>query len=474
MKGLVALLVVATVASCAPALPAVPKNPAPALPSTFGGASEESAARIPWRELFTEPALAALISEALSHNTDLEIALQRIELARASVFGASGARLPTVALSVGAGVRRFGDYTMDGAGNAATEIRPGERVPENYTELSLGLQATWEIDLWKRYGALSGAARARYLASVEGANLVVTTLVAQVATDYMQLVAFDRTRDILAQSIERQEEALSMMRVEKSAGRANELAVKQFEGQLFVSRVLLARATQERDAQENELDAVVGRPPQPITRAATALDAEAAPLSAGLPAELLANRPDVRAAEQELAASQFDVRSARAAFYPHVQISAGIGYAAFDPRFLFRTPASIVYNLAAGLIAPLVNRRGIESAFAAASALQKAALFRYQGVVLKGVAEVATALGAVTSTNEIVQHQESRRDAMAGSVDVADALFRAGKATYLEVLLAQQNTRDAELELVTARRDHQLARIQLYRALGGGWRSSSR
>ena len=182
------------------------------------------------------------------------------------------------------------------------------------------------------------------------------------------------------------------------------------------------------------------------------------------------NRPDIRAAELAVAAARLDVKAARAAFYPHLRISAELGYEAFDPRFLLRTPASLVASVVGGLVAPLVNRRGITGAYRAASATQVEAMVRYQGTVLRGFLDVATGLSAMQQSEEIVRHRQERKDALADTVDAANELFRAGKATYLEVLLAQQKTLEAELNLIDAMRDHHLVAIRLYKALGGGWR----
>src|SRR5690606_19711925 len=187
--------------------------------------------------------------------------------------------------------------------------------------------------------------------------------------------------------------------------------------------------------------------------------------------DLLRNRPDIRRAELEVRAADCDLSAARAAFFPRFQISASAGYQAFEPRYLFSTPESIAYSAIGGLIAPLVNRSAIEADFAAARrAAQIEAMVQYQQAILSGFAEGASGLARVERSAEAVAFRRAQHDATRGTVDAADTLYRAGKATYFEVLMAQQNTLAAELELIQAAKLQRQASVALYRALGGGWR----
>ena len=475
MKATPRTLLALVLAACAPPAANVDVRHV-ALPASLGVAGPgPSIAAIDWRAFFADEALNALVDEALAGNLDLRIALQRIEIARAGVRASTGALLPEVSAYAGGSVTRHGRFTPEGAGNASTEITPGRRTPNPVAELSVGLQASWEADIWGRLRSLRGAARAQYLASVEGANLVITNLVAEVASAYYEVLALDHARDVLRETHARQTQALEMIRAQKEAGRTNELAVQQFEAQVASTRAMDAETLQQTREVERRLNVLLGQMPQPITRSREGLQREAAStLAAGVPSDLLRNRPDIRAAELRVEASRLDLAAARAAFYPSLSITGDVGYRAFDPRFLLSTPASLVASLAGGLIAPLVNRRGIEAAFAAAQATQVQAMYEYQSVVVVSFAEVATGLSALEQTAQIVAHRKARKLAVAGAAETADALFRAGKASYLEVLLAQQNTLEAELELIEARRDQHLASVRVYKALGGGWRGQLR
>ena len=467
------VLLAATLLACAPPASNVKVRAVP-LPAAFErGAAAQSAAAIDWRAFFADDNLAALIAGALAGNLDLQIVLQRIEIARADVRASKGALLPRVSAIGGASLTRYGRYTTDGAGNASTEIAPGRLTPNPVADLTLGLQASWEVDLWGRLGNMRGAARARYLATIEGANLVITNLVAEVAIAYYGLLALDHVRDLLRETIARQTQAVDMIRAQKEAGRTNELAVQQFEAQVASTHAMDAVAVQETRELEIRLNVLLGRLPSPIPRVKEDLLRDVATtLAAGVPSDLLRHRPDVREAELQVEAARLDLAAARAAFFPSLEITADIGYRAFDPRYLVSTPASIVSSIAAGLVAPLVNRRGLEAEHEAAMAGQLQAIYHYQSAVLTSFAEVASGLSALDQAAQIVEQRERKRVAMAGTVEAADALFLAGKASYLEVLLAQQNTLEAELELIEARRDQRVASIRLYKALGGGWRGA--
>lgn len=447
---------------------AVPEN---RLPQSYGAESPgPSAAQVGWRNWLRDDVLQSLVAEALVNNQDLLIALQRVEKARAEVRATTGALLPQVGLALGAGIRKFGLYTMDGAGNASTEIRPGELVPERLPNFTVGLQSVWEMDLWGRLRSLRAAAIERYLASIDGTNLVLTSLVADLAAAYFDLLALDHLVDVLQRSAAQQAEALEVVRLQKIAGRTNELAVQQFEAQAADTRAREHDLAQRRVEAENRINVLLGRYPQRVPRGADNLFSNpAVPLSAGVPPDLLRNRPDIRAAELAVRAAKLDVKAARAAFFPTLTITAGAGYEAFRGTLLFNTPESLAYAAAAGLVAPLLNRRALEAQFIDARAEQIEAMYEYQRTVVLACTEVVNALSDIRYTEDIVADRMKQKVALEKSITTADALYRAGKATYLEVLLAQQNALQAEVELVEAFRRRRMANLVAYKALGGGW-----
>jgi outer membrane protein, multidrug efflux system len=446
--------------------------PAKPLPVAFERqAAGRSVAAMNWRAYFGDDDLNRLISSALAVSPDVHMALQRIEIARASVRQSTGALMPQVSAGAGAGVQKVGRYTTEGAGNATTEITQGQPVPTHVGDFAVGLQASWEIDAWGKLRNQRQSAVSQYLATVEGKNLIVTALIADIAAAYFELVALDHARDVLAQTVVRQQEALEVVRLQKLAGRANELAVQQFQAQLVNTKALAAENLLLTNETENRINLLRGVYPERIVRTKNALNKDvASSVSAGVPSELLESRPDIREAELLLEAAKCDLRAARAAFFPSINIGAGVGFQAFNPKFLFSTPESLVYSATVGLVAPLVNRSGIEAQFDAAKAYQIQAMYNYQKVILNAYVEVADGLSRLEGSAKLVALKKEQKAAVVETIDTADTLYRAGQASYFEVLMAQQNTLSADLELIETMKSQHLASIRVYKALGGGWR----
>jgi multidrug efflux system outer membrane protein len=442
------------------------------IPETFPNQKGTATiAGIDWRQYFADPLLVELIDTAVRNNLDLQIALQRIEMSRSSVKLANGALLPKVGLNVGGGVQKFGLYTMDGAGNASTYITPGQIVPENLTDIFLGLQASWEVDVWGKLRNQRKAAISQYLASVEGSRFVISNLVADVAIHYNELLALDNELDIIRQTLQKQQEALEVIKLQKEAGRANALAVQQFSAQLLNSEVLEKQTLQRITETENRINFLLGRYPQPIPRNKDVLfQAVPRQILAGIPSQLLENRPDIRAAEFEIEASKFDLKAAKAAFYPNFNINATLGFQAFNPEFLFQSPASLAYSLMGTLIAPLINMNALKAQFNTAKANQLTAMYNYQKTILNGYVEVANQLSNLRNLQRMHELKKQQSETLQKSVDTSKELYKSVRATYLEVLIAQQNALQANLELIDVVKQERLSTVNVYRALGGGWR----
>lgn len=426
---------------------------------------------IDWRTYFADPNLVSLIDTAVGNNLDLQIALQRIETSRSSIKLANAAMLPKVDLQIGGGVRKFGLYTMDGAGNASTEIRPGEIVPEHLPDMFVGLQSSWEVDIWGKLADQRKSATSSYMSSIEAANFVISNLVADVAIYYNELLALDHGLEIIRQTIVKEQEALEVINLQKEAGRANELAVQQFNAQLLSAQISEKSVLQQIIEVENKINYLLGRFPQPIERSKELFFTEKPPeLSTGVPSKLLENRPDIRAAENQIEASKFDLQAAKKAFYPTVNITATFGFQAFNPEFLFSTPASIAYSVFGQLMAPIINMKALEARFNTAQAAQLSAMYNYQKTILNAHVEVANQLANIKNLQDINILKKQQSDSLQQSVDISKDLYKAARATYLEILIAQQNALQANLELINFTKQQRVARINLYKALGGGWK----
>ena len=421
-----------------------------------------------WRKYFTDPGLQALTYQALDNNRDLKIALQRIEMAKAQITAARSLLAPKVSGVASAGMQRFGLYTMDGAGNSTTPIYDGRIVPRDLPDYMVGLQTSWEIDLWGKLRSKKASATARLLASVEGRNLVHTHLIAELATAYYELLALDAEIINIDETINIQRDALETVQVQKEAGAANELAVQQFEALLFNLQGMRLDTQQRIVEHEGVICSLLGDPRRPIARTKTSFLLSALPqLSASVPTDLLKNRPDVRRAEFELTAAKADVKAAKAAFLPSVSINGLLGLQAFRSNLLLNAH-SATYSALGGLVAPLVNRRAIQAEFDHANASQLEALNAYQQSIVNGYVEVHNQLAFIRLLKELQTLKSKEVQLLIESVSTAADLFRTRRATYIEVLNAQQNALKARLQLIGVTKRQFQVQANLYRALGGG------
>ncbi|MFC3563025.1 TolC family protein [Pedobacter jamesrossensis] len=441
------------------------------VPVSFNNSQDSTnIASIKWRSFFTDPNLINLIDTALKNNQELNVTLQEIEIAKNDIRAKKGELLPSVGYGVGAGLEKVGRYTSSGAGDASTDITPGKEVPEVLPDYRFGLQANWEADIWHKLRNSKKAAVTRYLSTVEGKNFVVTNLVAEVANSYYELLALDNQFDIVKKNIALQNNALELMKVQKQAMRTTELAVRKFEAEVLSSKSLEFEIQQNITETENKINFLLGRYPQPIPRDKNSFTDLLSPtIQAGLPSQLLANRPDIKQAELDLAAAKLDVKVAKAQFYPSLGISATIGYQAFNPSYLLRTPESLAYSLAGDLAGPLINRNAIKAEYLTANAKQLQAVFNYEKTILNGYVEVANQLSNITNLQKSYDLKSKQVLALTQSIDISNDLFKAARADYFEVLMTQRDALQSKLELIETKKQQLNAVVNIYHALGGGW-----
>ena len=342
------------------------------VPNSFNGVTDSvNTAKMNWHEYFTDPYLNALIDTALSNNQELNITLQELFIAQNEVRARKGEYLPFVNIGAGAGVDKVSRYTNTGASEANIPIAPGVATPEPLGDMRFGLSANWELDIWRKLRNAKKSAYYRYLATVSGKNFVVTNLIAEIANSYYELLALDNQLDIVQQNIEIQSNALKIVRMQKEAARVTELAVRRFEAQVLNTRSLQFGIQQKVVEMENHINFLVGSMPHPIPRNTEGIS-KLMPnkVQAGIPIQLLENRPDVQQAEQALTAAKLDVKVAKARFYPSFGLSAGIGLQAFNATYLLKSPESLLYSLAGDLAGPLINRNAIKAAYNTANAKQ--------------------------------------------------------------------------------------------------------
>ncbi|MES2003805.1 MAG: efflux transporter outer membrane subunit [Bacteroidota bacterium] len=470
---LITCTVTGLLAGCGvPAQLAQQERDAITLPASYQSSSDSAAAILPqWNQFFTDTNLTRLIKAGLTHNQDLQASLQRIRSAQAEILQQKGLLSPSVSAGITGSLRKFGLYTMDGAGNIVTDMQPGKLIPIHLPDYFAGIQASWELDIWQKLKNKKQAAMARYLAGIEGRNLLVTQLVSSIATAYYELLATDEMLKIIDETIQVREKALELVKVQKESAMSNELAVKQFEAQLYNLGALRWELLQQVAQTENSIHLLTGQLPVGITRVHVFFESPLhSYLKTGVPSALLQQRPDIRQAEWNLVATKAEVKAARAAFYPSVNINGSLGLQAFQPGLLLRTPESIAYGLVGGLTAPLINRSAIKSNFQKANAVQLEAYYQYQKQVLNGYIEVNTEIQRAQNLANVYNQRSKETETLLHSIDIAEILFKAGRASYLEVLVTQQNALQARLSMVDTRRKQFLTTVNLYRTLGGGWR----
>ncbi|MBN8850440.1 MAG: acriflavine resistance protein B [Sphingobacteriales bacterium 50-39] len=451
-----------------------PKQDLPATYTDSLAVDSPNIASLPPQQFFSDPYLQKLIDTALAANPDLQSALQKTEIAAASLQYTRSPLLPSLNAEIGAALRKYSDYTMDGVGNFDTNLSPDinkdQHIPNPTPDYFLGFRSSWEVDLWGKLRSRKAAALSRFLASREGYRMVTTELIAQVATLYYQLLALDRQQAILHKNAQLQANALEIVQAQKLGGRATELAVQQFQAQLLNTRSLLYTNAQQITETETQLNFLLGAYTRPIERDTSIIQLPLPQaLAAGIPSQLLLHRPDIRQAEAELLAANADIRAARAAFFPSLNLSAYTGYNAFRTALLFN-PGSIAYGLSGGLTAPIFNRKAIKADYARSIAEGRQALYTYQKAILNSFREVTNSLKGMENYQQFYELKQQEVASLNNAVSVANDLYLVGRASYLEVITAQRNVLDAELEMTNAKASIFLNAVNLYRSVGGGWR----
>jgi outer membrane protein, multidrug efflux system len=443
----------------------------PPLPPNFpDAAGKNNSAVIGWNEYFKDPNLKALISTALQNNQELNILIQEIEAAKADVRRAKGAYLPFVTSGNSVGLDKTGRFTREGAVENNLPIRNGQGFPDTLGNFAFAADFDWEVDIWRRLRNERDATILRYLGTQEGRNFMITNIVAEIAQSYYELIAFDNQLVILKRTIEIQQSALEAVRLQKANARVTELAVRRFEAEVLKNQSRLFKIQQSITVTENKINYLVGRYPQPIKRHSDGFDKLAmTPINTGLPVQLLRNRPDVRKAELELAATGLDVKAAAARFYPSLSLAGALGVQSFTFDTAFIIPSSLIYGAAANVMAPLINRSAIKANFLGASARQIGAIYTYQQTVLKAYIETVNQLAQIRNYGRSYELKTQQVAALSDSITIAGQLFFNARADYTEVLFTQRDALEAKIDLVDLKQEQINAYVKAYKALGGGY-----
>jgi multidrug efflux system outer membrane protein len=436
-----------------------PQMPTPQQFRFVEGAQAESLADAPWFQVFDDPALLALIKEAINSNLDLRAAVARVEEMRARAGIAKSFLYPQVDGTV--------NYTARGATSAQSDDSDDEDTFHQSTMYGFGL--SWELDLFGKLRRQEEAAIALALASEQARRGVMVTIVGDVASSYFLLRELDVQLVIARQTLDINDQTVTYFQNRLDGGVSNRLEVDRIRALRARTAATIPQLEQQISVVENEISLLLGRPPGPITRDAAAPDAPLPPvIPPGLPTSLLERRPDVVEAEQFLVAANADIGAAKALFYPTISLTGFLGGISGDLT-TFLGGSGGIWSAGAGLLQPIYQGGRLRRNAEAAQARFDQALALYQKAALNGYREVANALVSIQKlAEERVQH-EAGVVVLVDAADLARARYDSGLASYIEILTADQDLFEQQLRLAQTRGQEFRARAELYRTLGGGW-----
>ena len=428
-------------------------------------ADTSSIADLEWKSFFTNEELQNLIDKGIKFNHDLLIAMKRIEIAQQRVNQSKLLQLPELNFQATASINRPSDNSLSGL---STSSFLGKTYVENYQAI---FNISWEADIWGRLRSQKEATLAEYLQTYEGAKAIQTQLVTNIAQGFYNLLMLDKQLEITRRNLLLSDSFVNATRLLKNAGIVNALAVQQAESQRQSTALLIPQLEQDVALQENALQVLTGQLPGTLSRSAS-LDVFTIPdnLSAGLPVSLVSRRPDVRANEMALIAANARVGVAHANMYPALNISLGTGLESFKASNWFSIPNSL-FGLAAGsIVQPIFRRKELKTQFEIAKLQREESVIQFRQSVLRAVGEVSDALVLLDKLKQQEQIASAQVDTLQHAIFNAQLLFRSDLANYLEVITAQANALQAELNLAAIQRQRLSAMVDLYRSLGGGWK----
>ncbi|MES2999687.1 MAG: efflux transporter outer membrane subunit [Pseudomonadota bacterium] len=421
-----------------------------------GAGTGTAAADLDWQNFFGDARLKQLIASALRNNRDLRIAMLNIEQARAQYDIRSADRLPTV------GVQANGSRTPGANGSTTTVYTAGLAI------------SAWEIDLFGRIASLSDAALAQYFASEEGRKAAQTSLIASVATTYLALVADEELLEVTRQTLVGRQDSLRLTKLRFDNGAASELDFRQAQSLYESARVASAQQQRQRAVDLDTLALLVGEPIAPDYRAGVTSDSISLPdLPAATPSDVLVRRPDVRQAEQQLIAANANIGAARAAFFPRISLTAGIGSASTQLSGLFKG-GSWGFTVAPSLLLPIFDAGRNAAGLRSANVSRDLAIAQYEKAIQSAFREVADALAGRATLGEQLQAQRNVVEAETVRMRLSQLRYDNGVSSYLDLLDAQRSLFAAQQALIQTRVAQLQNQVQLYRALGGGWSEAPR
>ena len=402
---------------------------------------------VSWREMFRDPKLQTLIEQGLAHNTDLQTAMLQVKQAQASLMTARLSFLPSFTLSPQGGITKM------------------ENTP-SYRTWQAPINASWEADLFGNLLNTSRGAKASLLQSEAYEQAVRSQVIANIANLYYTLLMLDRQLEISEETQVKWDQTLTMMKSMMEAGMSNKAGVAQTEASCYAVAASIAEIRQTIRETENSLSTLLGMTPQHIDRGRLEDQVMPEEINAGVPLQLLSNRPDVRSAEMSLASAFYLTNKARSAFYPNISVTGTLGWTNGTTGTI--NPAEIIKNAIVSLTQPIFNRGALIANLKITKAQQEQARLNFQQTLLNAGAEVSNALYAYQTVGEKSQQRDMQVKALEDAVEATVGLMSVGETTYLDVITAQQSLLSAQLTQVQDDYDYLQSVINLYQALGGG------
>jgi NodT family efflux transporter outer membrane factor (OMF) lipoprotein len=446
---------------------AMPKD---AQPETFRNAvttgDTSSIADLQWKNFFTDAALQKLIDSAIVKNYDMQVAVKNIEASELQFKQVKWNYAPTLGLNVTASTNRPSDNSINGL--SIKQYGIGTKHIEDY---NANLALSWEADIWGKIRNQNREALALYLQTNEAKRAIQTNIVSSVSQGYYNLLMLDEQLNIAKKNVKLNDSTLRIIKLQYDAGQVTLLGVQQAQAQLEAAAQLVPQFERDINVQENGLSILAGRLPDAIERSVTLNDITfPETLSAGVPSAMVSRRPDVRSSELALNVANARVGIAKAQLYPSLTITGQGGLNSFKSSNWFNIPASLFGTVAGGIAQPLLQRKQLRTQYEVAKVNREKSVIQFRQSVLNAVGEVSDALVRLQKLKEQQTIAANRVKTLQQATSNASMLFKNGLANYLEVITAQSNVLQGELELASIKMAQLSANAELYRSLGGGWK----
>lgn len=438
-----------------------------ALPENYRWATAvdtNTVAKLPWKSFFKDEKLQKIIDTALLKNSDLQLAIQNLAAAEQVLKQAKWNNVPSVAFNTTASLNRPSNNSLNGL--SLSQFLGSSHIEDYNTNVSL----SWEADIWGKINNRKQETLANYLQTEEATKAVKTQVVANVAKSYYSILLLDKQLAIAKKNLELSDSTLQVIKLQYSAGQITVVAVQQAQGLQLVASQLVPQFEQQLAIQENALSILIGKLPDAILRAEDLEQTQLPENSAtGFPSALLSLRPDIKSAELAVRSANYKIGAAQASMYPSLSITAQGGVNAFKASNWFNIPASLFGTVAGNLAQPLLQRRQLKTNLELAKIEKEKAVVQFRQRVLNAVGEVSDVLVSMDKLGKQQEFAQQRSQTLQNATKNAKMLFENGMANYLEVITAQSNALQTELEVATLKKAQLDARIDLYRSLGGGW-----